>query len=174
MSNLNRCLTECIERGYVILPDGTIKGLTKILKLSINKNGYEFFTFRDLYKKREVVLVHRLQAFMKFGDKIFDKEIVVRHLDGNSKNNSWNNILIGTSSDNQMDRDPECRRKSATLATRKMQDNTRNYNERSLIYKDLKNNIPYSEIMKKHNVSSKGTLSFMKNKSIEYQEYLKK
>ena len=47
-----------------------------------------------------------------------------------------------------------------------------NYVERCLIYEDLKNNLPYSEIMKKHNVSSKGTLSFMKNKSKEYKEYI--
>ena len=53
-----------------------------------------------------------------------------------------------------------------------MQDNIRSYEERCLIYEDLKNGIPYTEIMNKHNISSKGTLSFMKNKSMEYKEYL--
>ena len=103
---------------------------------------------------------------------IFEKGIVARHLDGNSLNNSWNNIRIGTPSDNQMDRDESCRKNSATIASRKMQNNIRSYEERCLIYEDLKNGISYSEIMNKHNISSKGTLSFMKNKSLEYKEYM--
>ena len=55
-----------------------------------------------------------------------------------------------------------------------MQDNTRSYEERCKIYDDLKSGKTYSEIMEKHNISSKGTLSFMKNKSIEYKEYKQK
>lgn len=117
-------------------------------------------------------MVHRLQAYQKFGDKIFENKIVVRHLNGNYLDNSWDNILIGTFSDNKMDIPKENRIKSATTASRKMQDNIRTYDERCLIYEDLKNNIPYKEVMLKHNISSKGTLSFMKNKSIEYKEYL--
>lgn len=172
MSKLNRCIIECSKIGYKVLKNGEVKGLTKILKLTVNSNGYNYFSFRDFDKKREIVLVHRLQAYQKFGESIFEEGMVVRHLDGNSLNNSWNNIAIGTNSDNQMDRSRGCRLNSSILAIRTKQDSIRSIEERNLIYEDLKNNIPYSQIMLKYNVSSKGTLSFMKNKSIEYQEYL--
>ena len=173
MSKLNENIKECSEKGYEVLENGEVKGKIKILSLRIDKKGYKSFTFRNKNGAREVVLVHRLQAYQKYGEKIFEKGIVARHLDGNSLNNSWNNIGIGTPSDNQMDRNESCRKNSATIASRKMQNNIRSYEERCLIYEDLKNGISYSEIMNKHNISSKGTLSFMKNKSEEYKEYIK-
>ena len=87
-------------------------------------------------------------------------------------NNSWDNIEIGNQSDNMLDIPKEIRIKSATVASRKMQDNSRSFEERWKIYEDLNLGLTYSEIMKKHNISSKGALSFMKNKSKEYKEYL--
>ena len=36
----------------------------------------------------------------------------------------------------------------------------------------VEDGITYSEIMKIHNIPSKGTLSYMKNKSLEYKEYM--
>ena len=53
-----------------------------------------------------------------------------------------------------------------------MQNNIRTYEDRCKIYEDLKNKVSYKDIMKNHNISSKGTLSFMKNKSLDYKEYL--
>ena len=177
MNSLNNKFTiEAYEKGYRIDKSGNIispfKGIIKGRKFN---NGRIAFGFRtDSYKYPKAVYVHKLQAYQKFGDDMFKTGIIIRHLDGNELNNSWDNIYIGTQSDNMMDRSQECRQKSATLATRKMQDNNRTYEQRCLIYEDLKNNIPYSEIMLKHDISSKGTLSFMKNKSLEYQEYLNK
>ena len=55
--------------------------------------------------------IHKLQAYKKFGEEIFKQGIVVRHLNGNKTDNSWENISIGTQSDNMMDR-PEEERKS--------------------------------------------------------------
>ena len=172
MDKINENIKECFEKGYEVLKNGDIKGKTKILSVRINKQGYKSFTFRNKKGKIEVILVHRFQAYQKFGDKIFKEGLVVRHLDGNSLNNSWDNIELGTQSDNIMDRSPECRKRSATIASRKRQDKFRTYKERCLIYEDLRNNIPYSEIMKTYNIPSKGTLSYMKNKSLEYKEYM--
>ena len=39
----------------------------------IDKKGYKSFTFRNKNGAREVVLVHRLQAYQKYGEKIFEK-----------------------------------------------------------------------------------------------------
>lgn len=47
---------------------------------------------------------HRLQAYQKYGDKIFNKGIMVRHWDGNKKNNAFYNILIGDNADNSLDK----------------------------------------------------------------------
>lgn len=155
------------KKGELIRKDGSIKN-----KFRIDKNGYCNVTLRLPSCDKADLRIHKLQAYKKYGKLLFKESLVVRHFDGVKTNNSWDNILIGTPSDNQMDRSEESRVTSATIASRKMQDNVRSYGERCLIYEDLKNNIPYKEIMLKHNISSKGTLSFMKNKSKEYKEYV--
>lgn len=171
----NQVLILTYQKGYRITNDGKLlnsKGKELVGgDKPVGKSIYKHFTTR-FQKKFVVITFHRLQAYQKFGDKIFEEGIVVRHLDGNSLNNSWDNIAIGTSSDNQMDIPKEIRTRSAIKASRKMQNNNRSFNERCKIYEHLKNGIPYSEIMLKYNISSKGTLSFMKNKSIEYKQYL--
>ena len=174
LSKNNIYVMETFENGYdinvkgeLVRKNGSVKSIFRI-----DNTGYYNVTLRLPTHYRARVRIHKLQAYKKFGKKIFEKGIVVRHLNGNSLDNSWDNIEIGTMYDNNLDKCPELRKSVATIASRKMQDNTRTYEERCLIYEDLKNNLPYSEIMKKHNVSSKGTLSFMKNKSLEYKEYI--
>ena len=88
--------------GYGITEDGRAIGVTgKERKLQISASGYFRFSYR---KDRPAIRVHRLQAYQKFGGRIYDAGMVVRHLDGNSKNNSYANIEIGTNQQNQMDR----------------------------------------------------------------------
>lgn len=155
------------KKGELIRKDGSIKK-----DFRIDKNGYCSVTLRLPSCERADIRVHKLQAYKKYGNLLFKKGLMVRHLNGNQLDNSWDNILIGNNSDNQMDIPEETRIKSATIASRKMQENIRTYEERFLIYEDLKNNISYNEILKKYNLSSKGTLSYMKNKSKEYKEYI--
>lgn len=88
------------EEGEVISPHSG-----KPLKLYLRKHGYLSFS----YDHTDKVWVHRLQAFQKYGDRIYEKGIQVRHLDGNSVNNRADNIAIGTQSENMMDRRPEDR-----------------------------------------------------------------
>ena len=173
LSKTNKVLVEAYNKGYTITKEGEVIGL-KNKKLSAKiQNGYKRFCTRLSSGERYIVSHHRLQAYQKFGDKIFETGIVVRHLDGDSLNNSWDNIEIGTTSENQMDKSKVVRVNSATKASRKMQDNTRSFKDRCEIYEDLRRGMSYSEIMKKHGISSKGTISFMRNKSEEYKEYIK-
>lgn len=174
-SRQKNLIIESFEKGYRIDSYGRCYNKNNIERsLSVNSSGYKCFTVKSKeFKNGTRLFVHRLQAYQKFGDKIFEKGIVVRHLNGDSLDNSWDNIAIGTHSDNMMDKSLECRINSSLIATRKMQNDIRSYEERCLIYEDLKNGLSYKEIMKKHNVSSKGTLSFMKNKSREYKEYMR-
>lgn len=46
---------------------------------------------------------HRVIAFRKYGSIVFEKGILVRHLDGNKINNSPDNLVIGTNQDNVND-----------------------------------------------------------------------
>jgi hypothetical protein len=90
------------EKGYRVTKDGNLlnpKG-TKIG--SINNHGYEKTTIR-INGKGVVIKTHRLQAYQKYGDKLYEDGIVVRHLNGNSLDNSFGNILTGTQVDNLKD-----------------------------------------------------------------------
>lgn len=169
-------LIKFFEKGYTIDINGNVfnpKGKKLRLYTHTLKNGYSRKEVAIRHKDVKFqLLVHRLQAYLKFGEIIFEEAVQVRHLDGNSLNNSWDNIEIGTCSENRLDMSDEIRKEISFKAIRQKQNNSRPYEQRCLIYEDLKNGVPYSEIMKKHNVSSKGTLSFMKNKSEEYREYL--
>lgn len=107
------------------------------------------------------VLVHRIQALQKFGDKIFKDGIVVRHLNGEKTDNSWDNIAIGTHKDNAMDIPKEQRLQRSLYAT-------------SFVRKHYANKVKkfhsidksYKKTMNEFSISSKGTLHFILNKAI--------
>lgn len=107
-----------VVNGILLNPDG------KPLKPRLNTAGYPCFSFRPTIKEAGkrctfTVPLHRLVAYQKYGDAMFAPGIVVRHKDGNPLNAQSDNILIGTSHDNMMDKDAQIRRKQAILATAK-------------------------------------------------------
>lgn len=118
-------------------------------------------------------MVHQLQAYQKYGDLLFNDGIVVRHLNGVPTDNSWDNICIGTHSDNMLDKPKYVRERVALKATRVNQDNIRPLKERYEIYNLLFKGYSYSSIMKLYNIA-KGTLSYMKNYSKEYKEFIER
>lgn len=147
------------KKGYQVTEEGKVIGLTgKYLSdKPVNKGGYHFFSFR--YKgERIVVLTHRLQAYQKYGISLYDEGIVVRHKDGNSLNNCWNNILIGSQSENIMDIPKQIRIKRAVYAASHL----KKYNDEEIkkYYDSVKS---YKETMNKFNISSKGTLHYILN-----------
>lgn len=168
----NKALLKCVSRGYYIDTEGKAfnpKG--KEVRGTVNI-GYKNLRFR-IDGKMVSVPFHRLQAYQKFKEKIFEKGIVVRHLDGNPLNNHWDNISIGTQSDNMMDRHKEERKKHAVIAVEAWQNSIRSKEDRKEIYKYLSEGKSYNWIIENTSITSKGTLSFMKNSSLEYKEYLK-
>jgi hypothetical protein len=85
-------------------------------------------------------------AYQKYGELLFAADCV-RHLNGNSLDNSYDNIEIGSWSDNMMDIPKEIRvRRSVKY---KNIDEIRNY------YNNCKS---YKETMERYGISSKGTL----------------
>lgn len=89
--------------GYTITQEGTVHNCRGKSVGTHGKNGYMYFSFR-IEGKIVKVYFHRYQAYTKFGDRLYEDGLVVRHLDGNFLNNSSSNIELGTTSDNRKER----------------------------------------------------------------------
>lgn len=133
-------------------------------KLSLNYNNYYIFSIRNNSKVTNV-LVHRLQVYQKFGDKIYQKGIVVRHLNNNPLDNSWDNIEIGTVSDNLYDIPEEIRIKIASKAHKQYSDDLH-----QKVIEARNNGMSYKEIMEKFGIKCKSQVSFMINHRLKYFE----
>ena len=105
------------DKGYRVTKDGQLLNPEGKKIGSINSRGYER-TNVWLNKKRKNLSTHRLQAYQKYGDNLFEDGIVVRHLNGNALDNSWYNIAIGTHRDNQRDIPKEIRTRRNITASK--------------------------------------------------------
>ena len=110
---------ECIayEKGYRIVDDCKIKGPRGIRKLLINDRGYHCFTV-SIEGRTRSISCHRFQAYIKYGDSIYEEGRCVRHLNSNRLDFTSDNIALGTHSDNMMDIPMETRVRSARIAAR--------------------------------------------------------
>ena len=167
LSQRNRFIIAAYNKGYRVINGNVYSPFCdRFLKLRQNQDGYFCFTvFHE--KQRKTVMVHRLVAYQKFKDKLFEHGIQVRHLDGNPKNNNDYNIAIGTASQNQMDKSPKTRLESSIKAAQKL----RRFNDSEMDkiknrYKEVKS---YKKIMQEFNISSKGTLHYILNADYKTQ-----
>lgn len=153
MFNKNELIA--VAKGYSITKDGEIISPFGKIKGCFH-NGYNTFKIRVESKKSITIRVHRLQAYQKFGNKIYEQGIEVRHLDNVSINNSWANISIGTHSENMMDKPKEMRVKNAQKANLKY--------DKVAIREYHKEEKSYKKTMEKFGISGKGTLSDILNR----------
>jgi hypothetical protein len=121
MNKSNRLLKAAFERGYRVNERGEVvspKGRVRKPQQHLKKCGYcvAIFTVDDREGTSYPLRVHRLLAYQMFGDRVFEPGIEVRHLDGNSLNNTPENIALGTPSQNALDRPPIDRRLHASVA----------------------------------------------------------
>lgn len=147
------------EKGYFVTKEGDVyfNGRKRLLRYNDNKSKIKYYVFNArINGKSTVIKVHRLQAYQKYGDEIFNDEIVVRHIDGNSLNNNYDNIAIGSNHDNRMDIPKNIRIKMAINASNYM----KKYNHED-IYNYYCENKSYKKTMEKFNIASKGTLNFI-------------
>jgi hypothetical protein len=168
----NQAIVNAHQMGYKVTDDGRVlspfTGRERILwndkkryrKLQTDIKGYLCFGIGKCASK---VMVHRLQAYQKFGNKIFEDGIQVRHLNGNSLDNSFDNIAIGTASDNMMDKPKALRVRQASLANKKHKDVL----AIRAFYRTCNS---YKKTMERFNISSKGTLHFILNNAIHEKE----
>lgn len=102
------------EDGIAIRPDGSEQFV--FLPTSAKNQYFSFgYSFRE---KRVHVKVHRLVAYLKFGEAALLPGVHTRHLNGDSKDNRWSNIAIGSQSENMMDKSPVVRSGHAKKAGR--------------------------------------------------------
>lgn len=161
MKNRNELIA--YEKGYRIVNSRIINPNGVIINGYVDSKGYHKFNLRIL-KTFIKVKVHRLVAYQKFGDVIFQDDIMVRHLDGNTNNNHESNIMIGSASDNRMDMPKEQRvalAKNAASNLRKLSD------EQILELQNLHiKGHKMSYLMCLFNIKSKGSFSNYLNKKI--------
>jgi hypothetical protein len=113
MSKANQAVQYAHERGYYVTEEGDVISphSGKKLKLRLGTRGYWLFNGQlpAPHSQKYPARVHRLLALQKFGEVALEPNIEVRHLDGNRQNNAWENIAIGSRSDNKMDIPQETR-----------------------------------------------------------------
>lgn len=150
------------EKGYYINDQGEAFSKTKKLKLHYYtpypKSSIYYYFKVKVNNKNVKIMVHRLQAYQKYGDELFNDGIVVRHLNGISTDNSVENIGIGTQQENMLDIPKELRVVRAKHASSFAQKH--NHKEIYEYYLKVKS---YNKTMEKFNISSKGTMSYIIN-----------
>lgn len=125
MSLSNQAIKIAYDAGYRIVKGKILSPRKKELQGSIGAWGYRVFSIRlpvsfvPGIRKTKQIKAHRLLAYQKFGDEIFKPDIVVRHKDGNPLNNLDDNILIGSQSENMMDKPIAARIISSMNASQK-------------------------------------------------------
>ena len=157
VSRRNKAVLEAFNRGYRIV-DGQLYNPDGVPLNGSSSDDYKYFSIN---KKIAKVRFHRLVAYQKYGDKLFEDGIEVRHKDGNSLNNFEYNIKIGTHKDNIMDIPKEIRMKKAIKASKKIRKFTDEEIEE--IRKDYSRLKSYKKVMEKWGITSKGTMNYILN-----------
>lgn len=157
LSKQNTNILTAYARGYRVRNGIVYSPYRKEpLKLDTNKDGYRRFGINIESGDHVSIFVHQLVAYQKYGYKSFEKGIEVRHKNGDSTDNSDENILIGTSSENSMDKPPEIRMSLSINAAEKLRKFTDiEMNEIKEYYDETKS---YKKTMTQFNITSKGTL----------------
>lgn len=152
------------ERGYYVDRQGNAFSPRGNKVGTRGEDPYMYFGIRISKTKILKVYTHRLQAYQKFGDAIYDGNIEVRHLNGNSFDNSYDNIAIGTPSENSMDKPAYKRQRASLIASSKL----KVYPDEKVVEIQLmrESGMTYRELMKKYGISSKGTLNYILKKHI--------
>lgn len=158
-----------VEKGYRVTEDGDVYGPSgRKLSLRIAGKGtakYKHFSVKMAGGSVYPVKVHRLVAFFKFGEKSFEKGTHTRHLNGDSMDNSFENIGIGSASKNAHDRPKVDRRYHAQKAGRSGSLSDETWDE---IRRLNDAGVSYRQLAESYGVA-KSTLSFRLSKTAKRQ-----
>lgn len=146
-------------KGYTVTKEGVLLNRNGVIvkgRKKDHKRDYYVFDIRigpRKENKKVHCMIHRLQAYQKFGSKLYEEGIVVRHLNGYRHDNSYDNIAIGTIKDNKNDIPSELisihcgqiRRKYPAAIVENIRE-------------DRESGYTYTQLMSKYNIPSKGSL----------------
>jgi len=169
---LKKALISAYEKGYRITEKGEVYSpfVSKFLtQLKNNKEYFYFNVYLNANKRRYPVKVHRLVAYQKYKNDMFEPNMQVRHKDNNKHNNSFDNIILGTQSENAMDIPEKDRIERSIYASTRIRRFTDD--EMLQIKNDHFKHKSYKKIMNEWDISSKGTLHYILNN--EYQTKIK-
>lgn len=156
LSKNNLAIVEALQKGYKIENGEVLNHLHKKINFILTKKGYPIISV-SIWNTRYPVKVHRLVAYQKFGNAIFEKGIEVRHLNGNKLDFSFENISIGTAKENSQDKPRKERLKCADYA-RSFMKRRIPFDLACKIRNDLNNSDykygDYAKIAKKYKISS--------------------
>ena len=145
------------EKGYRIDINGNAFSRKQQLKVRKKSTDCPYYCFTiKVGEMSRPIMVHRLQAYQKFGDALFDEGVVARHLNGDSLDNSWGNIAIGTQHDNMMDIPAHIRLANAIRAS----SFAKKYDHDAVLEFYMRSK-SYNKTMEAFNITSKGTLHFI-------------
>ena len=147
-------VVELYKKGFIVSEDGILYNKRGV-KVGSVCQGYHRISIK-VNGKNEYIHTHRLQAFQKYGYKLFEEGIIVRHFNGNPLDNSWENILIGTQKDNMLDIPEQVRIKKSLHAASFV----RKYDKEE-VKKFHAISKSYKKTMEKFLITSKGTLNFI-------------
>ncbi len=110
------------QKGYWVTDDGVLIGMKGKPLVIATRGDQRYPTFsvagvKDVSNKYGVfgIPVHKYAAFCFYGPDSLDVECV-RHLNGNVLDVSRSNIVLGTHSENNMDKTKEIRSRAAKIA----------------------------------------------------------
>lgn len=121
LSQIRKSIYIAYEKGYRVTETGELYGL-KGKRLVVKRRGkqrYPTFSVNVGKLTKSGVFgipVHRFAGFCFYGDRIFEEELVLRHLNGDTEDVSKTNLVLGTHSQNNLDKPAEVRRRAAILA----------------------------------------------------------
>lgn len=117
------------EGGCVFDPEG------RVVRLNAPQGYFKFWLPKKWWPDGErdgTVLVHHLAVLQWFGEKAFVERVEIRHKNGQSGDNSRSNLLLGSTSENQLDIPVERRVARAKNASRVAVQKTRRFSEQEV------------------------------------------
>jgi len=107
------------EKGYSADREGNIYG-PRGNKLKLRQAGNKMRTYPHfgvvLNRQTIGIPAHKFISYLKFGDAAIIDGVHTRHLNDDPQDNSWDNIAIGSHSDNMLDKPKEVRQLAAQKA----------------------------------------------------------
>lgn len=101
------------EKGYRCVGLSIIGPKGRALKIQHGRDHYAYFRIK-VSKNPVQVLAHRFSAFQKFGDAIYEDGVECRHKVADRHDFSEGNVILGTPSQNSMDRPISQRQRQAS------------------------------------------------------------